>query len=83
MLFCYLMPHRKHMEIPRLAVEWELQLLVYTTVMLDLSHICDLHCNARQLLNLLSKVRDQTRILMDTSRVLNLLSHNGTPEHLL
>ena len=45
----------------------------------DLSHICDLYHGLRQyqILNPLSKARDQTRILMDTSQVLNLLSHNG------
>ena len=34
-----------HMEVPRLRVESELQLLAYTTAtaMPDLSHICDLH----------------------------------------
>ena len=35
-------------------------------------------CNLQhQIVNLLSKARDGTRILMDTSWVLNPLSHNG------
>ena len=61
------------MEVPRLGVELELQLLAYTiaTVMWDLSHVCDLHHSSRQrqILNPLSEARDRTRILMDPSRV--------------
>ena len=47
--------------------------------MQDPSHIYDLHHSSRQhwILNTLSEARDQTRILMDTSQVLNPLSHNG------
>ena len=33
--------------------------------------------NKYWILNPLSQARDQTHVLMDTSRVLNLLSHNG------
>ena len=29
--FCFLGPHLWHMEVPRLGVEWELQLPAYTT----------------------------------------------------
>ena len=61
------------MEVPRLGVESELQLLAYTTAMPDPSHICNLH----QILNPLRDARDQTQILMDTSQGLNPLSHNG------
>ena len=68
------------MEVPRLGVESELQLTAYTTAtaMPDLSCICDLHNTSwqQQILNPLSEARDQTRILQDTSQVLNLLSHN-------
>ena len=70
------------MEVPRLRVKWELQLPAYTTATataaLDLCHICDLYHSLQQhcILNPLSKARDGTRILMDTSQVLNLLSHN-------
>ena len=56
--------HTQHMEVPRLEVELALQLPAYTraTAMQDLSHICDLHHSSwqYQILNLLSKARDQT-----------------------
>ena len=67
------------MEVPRLEVESELQLLAYATVtaMWDLSHICDPYYSSwqGQILNPLSEARDQTHILMHTSQVHNLLSH--------
>ena len=42
--------HLWQMEVPRLGVESELQLLAYATAtaILDLSCICDLHCSLRQ-----------------------------------
>ena len=65
-------PHPWHMEVSRLGVESELQLLAYTTAiaMPDLSHVCNLHPSSWQcqILNPLSAARDQTRVLMDTSR---------------
>ena len=72
----YLGPHLQHMEIPRLGVELGLQLQAYATAtaMLNPSHIFNLHCS--QILNPLSDARDWTHILMDTSRILNPLSHN-------
>ena len=48
-----------HMEVPRLRVEWELQLLAYGMPQPQQGGI----------LNSLSEARDQTRILMDTSHV--------------
>ena len=60
------------MEVPRLRVESELQLLAYTaaTAMWDLSCVCNLqHGNARSL----------TRVLMDTIRVLYCRATVGTP----
>ena len=73
-------PHLWHMDVPRQGVESELQLLAYATAtaMPDVSGICDLHCRLQQcqILNPLSKARNQTHILMDTSQVLNLLIHN-------
>ena len=48
----------------------------------DPSHICSLHHSSRQcqILNPLSEARDQTHILMDTSRVRNVRSHNSNSE---
>ena len=48
--FFFLGPHLQHMEVPRLGVEWELQLLAYNTAtaMWDLSCICHLHHSSRQ-----------------------------------
>lgn len=61
------------MEVPGLEVESELQLLSYTTAtaMLDPSRVCDLHRSSQQhqILNLLMEDKDQTCVLMDTSRV--------------
>ena len=43
-------PYLQHMEVPRQGVEWELQLLAYTTATAtpDPSHICDLNPTSRQ-----------------------------------
>ena len=60
--FFFLGLHFWHMEVPRLGVELELQLLAYATARAkeDLSHICDLHHSSWQcqILNPLSKARD-------------------------
>ena len=57
------------MEVLRLGVQSELQLLVSATAtaMQDPSHICDLHHSSRQrqILNPPSEARDRTCILMD------------------
>ena len=61
------------MEIPRLGVKLELQLLAYTTATATqaLSLICDLHQSTHQcrILNSLSEARVQTCILMDTVQI--------------
>ena len=78
--------HLQIMEVPRLGVESKLQPMVYTTATAtatpDLSRICDLHHSSRQcwILNPLSKARDQTRILMVSSQVLNPLSPGRNPQ---
>ena len=55
-------PHPRHMEVPRLDVESELQLPAYITATAtrDLSRICDLCCGSgqHQILNPLSEARD-------------------------
>ena len=61
------------MEVPRLGVESELQLLAYATATgtWDLSHLCDLHHSSQQCQTSdpLSEARDQTCILTDTSQI--------------
>ena len=69
------------MEVPRLRAESELQLPAYTTAtaMQEPSRVCDLHHSSwqRWIVYPLSEAGDQTRILVDPSRVHNPLSHNG------
>ena len=75
------------MEVPRLGVKSELQLLVYTTATArcDLSCVCDLHHSSRQhqVLNPLIEARDGTHILTDTSLVRYHGATVGTPSTLL
>ena len=82
-LFCFLGLHQQHMKIPRSGVESELQLLAYTTAiaMQDPSCICHLHHSSGQcqILNLLTKARDQTHILMNPSQVCYFWATMGTP----
>ena len=82
--FCFffsLGPHLQHVQVPRLGVKLELQLLTTATATAtqDPSRICDLHHGSRQwqILNPLSEARDQTHILMATGWVHNPLSHSG------
>ena len=61
------------MEVLRLGVELELQLLAYTkaTATRDPNRVFDSHHSSRQcqILNMLSEARDGTSMLMDPSRV--------------
>ena len=72
-IICFLRLHLWHMEVPRLGVESEVQLLAYTTATAtpDLSLVCDLYHSSWQcqILNPLSEARGRTCILMDTSQV--------------
>ena len=80
--FVFLGPHTQHKDIPKLGVEWELQLPANTTATAaqDPSLVCDLHHSARQhrILNPLSGARDWTRHLMDPSPVLSHWAVMGT-----
>ena len=75
------------MEVPRLGVESELQLLAYTraTKTQDPSLVCDLHHSSWQcgILNPLSRARNWTCILMDTSQVCYHWATMGTPNFIL
>ena len=76
------------MEVPRLGVESELQLLAYTTAISrqDLSCVCTLHRSSRQcqILNLLSEARDRTHNLMVPSWIRFCCAMMGTPcSHIL
>ena len=81
--FFFFWPNPQHMEIPRLGVESELQLPVYTTAVAtsDLSSICNLHHSSWQcqILNPLIKARDQTHNLMVPSQI-RFLCVTGTPQ---
>ena len=59
---CFLGPHLWHMEVPRLGVQLELQLLTYTTATAtsDPSCVCDLYHSSQQcqILDPLSEARD-------------------------
>ena len=72
LLIYYLFLLGPHMEVPRLGIQSEMQLLAYTIAAATWgpSHICDLHCSSWQCQNLnpLSRARDQTYILMNTSQ---------------
>ena len=72
------------MEVPRLGVQlscccWPMLQPQPQPIKPDPSHVCDPYYSSWQcqILNRLSKVKDRTHILLDTSHVLNLLSHSG------
>ena len=83
----YFLLFRAAPKVLQLGVESKLQPPAYTTATAtwDPSRICDLHHSSQQrrILNPLSETRDQTHILMDTSRVHNLLSRIGNSFPLL
>ena len=70
----------RHMEVPRLGVELELQLPAYATATAtpDPCRTCDLRCSLGQhwVLNPLMEARDQMHMGMGTSGIPNPLSHN-------
>ena len=72
-LSCFLGPNQQPIEVPRLGVKLEPQLLSYTTATAtrDLSRVCNLHHSSeqRRILNPLSEARDHTCVFMDTGQV--------------
>ena len=75
------------MEVPRLEVKLELQLLanITATATWDLSCVCELHYSSQQgqILNPLSRARDRTHVFMDTSWIQFCCATVGTPLLLL
>ena len=75
--FCFLGSHSRHIEVPSLGAESELLLPTYTTATAtqDPSRVCNLHHSSWPLI----EARDQTRILIDTSRIRLRSATAGTP----
>ena len=68
--FSFLGPHLQHMEVPRPGVESELQLPAYPTAIATATTKSEPRLQPiPKLLNPMSKARDQSCILMDTSWV--------------
>ena len=80
--FFFLGLHPQHMDVPRLRVEWELQLLAYTTATAtqDPSRVFSLpHSSWQcQILDPLSKARDRTCKLMVLSQICFHCTMTGT-----
>ena len=83
--FAFLGPQLMHMEVPRLGVKFELQLLAFATATATqyLSHICNLHNSSRQcwIPNPLSNSKDWTGILMDPSHIHFCWATVGIPKN--
>ena len=81
--FYFVRPHLWHMEVPRLRVQLELQLLAYTraTAMQDPSHVFHLHHRSwqRRILNPLSEARDQTCNFVVPRQISFCCATVGTP----
>ena len=79
LLFCFLGLYPRHIEVPRLGVESELQLPPYTTA----AAVQDpnLHPSSwqRRILNSLSEARDRTCNLMVSSWIRFCFAMTGTP----
>ena len=79
--------HLWPMKVPGPGVESELQLLAYTTTTAtqDLSHVCDLYHSSQQcwIPHPLSKARDQTSILKNTSQIHFHCTTTGTPSSVI
>ena len=79
----FLGPHPRHIEVPRLGVQSELQLPVYTTATAtrDPSLVRDLHHSSWQcwIFNPWSEARDRTGKLTVPSRICFRYAMSGTP----
>ena len=79
--------HPRHIEIPRLGVKSELQLMAtaIATAISDPIRVFNLHHSSWQcwILNPLSKARDQTRNLKFPSQIHFHCAMTGTPVHFL
>ena len=73
------------MEVPRLGIELELQLPVYTIAIATpvLSRVCNIYHSSWQcwIPDPLNEAGDQTHILMDTSQIHLRCTTVGTPLH--
>ena len=82
-LFCFLGPYTRHMEVPRLQVQSELQLPACTTAMAtwDPSCVCHLHHSSGQhrIFNPPREARNQSRNLMAPSWIRSPCATTGTP----
>ena len=82
--FCFLGLYLWDMEVPKLGVKSELQLLAYAmvTVTRDLSCVFDLHHSSQQhrILHPLSENRDWTHNLMVSSQIHFCFTTMGTPK---
>ena len=80
---CFVCVGVEHMEVARLGSHYQAYVTVTATATQDLSRICNLRSSLwqRQILNPLSEARDLTYILMDTTRLHNLLSHSGSSRY--
>ena len=81
--FVFSGPHLRHMKVPRLGVQSELQLPAYAraTAMPDPSHVCDLHHSSWQcrIPKPLRKARDWTHNVMVPSWICFCCATMGTP----
>lgn len=86
LFICFLGPHPRHMEVPRLGAESELWLPAYTaaTATQDPSLVCDLHHSSRPrpILNSPREARDRTRNLVVPSRIRFCFVRMRTPLYL-
>ena len=82
--FCFWGPFSWHMEVPRPEANQSCSFWPTTQIQPDPSRVFNLHHSSwqRQILNPLSKVRDWTHILMDTSRAHYSWAIEGTSENL-